>query len=317
MNAKIKIGISACLLGAQVRYDGQHKLDHYLRDTLGQFVEWVPVCPEVEFGLPTPRDAMRLVGDPQNPRLVTIKEGIDHTDGMQAWAAQRLALLEGEELSGFIFKSKSPSSGMQRVKVYKKAGASPVQEGVGIFARVFIETFPLLPVEEEGRLHDPILRENFITRIFVFKRWGDFCKEDGSINGLVDFHSDHKLLIMAHSQKMLRSLGRLVAHVKERPRGEVLDQYIMALMQGLKLHASAKQHVNVLQHIVGYFKKMLSKDEKKELLDVIMLYYKQYIPIVVPLTLLRHYVRKYNAEYLKRQHYLHPHPMELMLLNHV
>jgi len=316
MNDRPKLGISTCLLGENVRYDGGHKLDRYLKDVVGQFVDWVPVCPEVECGMPTPREALRLVGDPENPRLVTSRTGIDKTEQMLTWAKMRLDQLEKENLCGYIFKSKSPSSGMQGVKVYDKNNV-PSKKGVGMFARAFMERFPLMPVEDEGRLNDARLRENFIERIFVYKRWQNFVQNDGSRKGLVDFHTDHKLLIMAHSPKHLLELGKLVAQVKELDPKELHDRYLSTLMTALKLHATVKKNVNVLQHIMGYFKKQLSSDEKQELLEVIGNYHKGLIPLIVPITLVNHYVRKYNEPYLKRQYYLNPHPIELMLRNHV
>ncbi|MDZ7401755.1 MAG: DUF523 and DUF1722 domain-containing protein [candidate division KSB1 bacterium] len=316
MNDRPKLGISTCLLGVNVRYDGGHKLDRYLRDVVGQFVDWVPVCPEVECGLPIPREALRLVGDPENPRLVTSRTGIDKTEQMLTWAKMRLDQLEKENLCGYIFKSKSPSSGMQGIKVYDKNGV-PSKKGVGVFARAFMERFPLMPVEDEGRLNDARLRENFIERVFVYKRWLNYVQNDGSRKGLVDFHTDHKLLIMAHSPKHLSELGKLVAQAKELEPKELQNQYLTTLMTGLKLHATVKKNVNVLQHCMGYFKKQLSADEKQELLEVIGNYHKGLIPLIVPITLLNHYVRKYNEPYLKRQYYLNPHPIELMLRNHV
>ena len=316
MESPIKLGISSCLLGEKVRYDGGHKLDHYLTDTLGQFVQWVPVCPEVEYGLPIPREAMRLVGDPEDPRLVTNRTGIDHTEGMRTWARTRLAALEGEDLCGFIFKSRSPSSGLKSVKVYTEAGM-PSHRGIGIFARAFVERFPLVPVEDDGRLNDPGLRENFIERIFVFKRWKQFDAGDTGIAGLVDFHSDHKLLIMAHSPKHLKDLGTLVAEAKKLKMAALKSLYFQTLMDALRYLSTVKKNVNVLHHMMGYFKEVLSADEKQELLAVIDRYHRNLVPLVVPVTLINHYARKYSEPYLKRQHYLNPHPVELMLRNHV
>jgi uncharacterized protein YbgA (DUF1722 family)/uncharacterized protein YbbK (DUF523 family) len=316
MEDRIKLGISSCLLGRNVRYDGGHKHDRYLTDVLGKFVDWVPVCPEVECGLPVPREAMHLLGDPESPRLVTIRTGIDHTDRMLDWMEGKLPELEKEELCGFVFKSRSPSSGMKAVKVYNPP-AAPVKKGIGIFARAFMERFPLMPVEEEGRLHDARLRENFIERFFVFRRWRDFLKTDGTIRGLVSFHTDHKLLIMAHSQKALKTLGKSVAAPGHTDPEELFQNYLEVLMDGLLLHATARKNTNVLQHIMGYFKKQLSPDEKQELLEVIHHYHEGMIPLIVPIVLLKHYVRKYREPYLNRQHYLHPHPIELMLRNHV
>ena len=312
---KIKMGISKCLLGENVRYDGGHQHDRYLTDTLGDYFDYVPVCPEVEYGLPIPREAMRLVGTPDTARLVTIKTGIDHTDGMLKWASGKLKELETEDLCGFVFKSKSPSSGMSAVKVYGPSGM-PVHKGIGIFAGSFIKNFPILPVEEDGRLHDPLLRENFIERVFVYKRWQELLKNGKSIRKLIDFHTDHKLLVLSHSPKHYSILGKLVAAAKNY-KGDIYGEYVKNLMEGLRLIATTKKHTNVLHHIMGYFKKQLTSDEKQELLEVIENYYKQLVPLIVPITLITHYIRKYGEPYLERQHYLHPHPMELMLRNHV
>ena len=267
---KIRLGISACLLGEPVRFDGGHQWDRFITDTLGQYVEFVPVCPEAECGLGVPREAMRLVGDPDAPRLVTVRTKVDLTDRMVTWARKRVRELEREDLRGFIFKSKSPSSGMERVRVYSEtAPGSPVLRGVGMFARVFMEHFPLLPVEEEGRLHDLALRENFIERIFVYQRWRELMAANAGLGGLVAFHTRHKLLIMAHSPNHYRELGRLVARAKEVPAQELYEHYQSRLMEALRLKATPKKNTNVLQHLMGYFKKDLTADEKQELREVI------------------------------------------------
>ncbi|MBC6933918.1 MAG: DUF1722 domain-containing protein, partial [Candidatus Brocadia sp.] len=199
MHEKIKMGISSCLLGEKVRYDGRHKLDRFITDTLGQYFEWVPVCPECEYGLPVPREPLRLVGRPESPRLITIKTGIDHTEKMLQWAEKKLGELEQENLCGFIFKSKSPSSGIVGVKMYTPSGI-PSQRGAGIFGGAFMKHFPLIPVIDDGRLHNPQLRENFIENVFVFQRWQKIQKSK-SINDLVEFHTNHKLLMLAHSPR--------------------------------------------------------------------------------------------------------------------
>ena len=313
---KIKLGISACLLGENVRYDGGHKLDRFLTDTLGGYVEYVPICPEVECGLPVPREAMHLEGKPNSPRLITIYTKQDMTDRMIEWARRRVIALEKEALCGFIFKSDSPSSGMERIKVYNKKGI-PVKKGVGMFARIFMEHFPLLPVEDEGRLHDPKLRDNFIERIFTLKRWREDLAEKESRGNVVDFHTKQKLLILSHSPKHYQTMGKLVAKAKDLPLKELHQKYQTLLMESLELKTTPKKNTNVLQHMMGYFKEQLSGDEKKELLEVIDHYRQEYIPLIVPITLIQHYVRKYDQLYLKEQVYLHPHPSELQLRNHV
>jgi uncharacterized protein YbgA (DUF1722 family)/uncharacterized protein YbbK (DUF523 family) len=313
----IKLGISTCLLGENVRYDGGHKHDRFLTDTLGKYVTYRPVCPEMECGLGVPRESMRLVDDPESPRLVTVRTRQDHTERMVRWARQRVTALEKENLCGFIFKSDSPSSGMERVKVYKDGGM-PQKNGVGVFARIFMEHFPLLPVEEEGRLHDPLIRENFIERIFTLKRWVESVETGKSRARLVDFHTRHKMLISAHSEKHERIMGRMVAQGGNRLS---LDgdyaQYQTLLMEALRLKATPKKNANVLQHMMGYFKQQLSTDEKMELIEIIDKYRMESLPLIVPVTLIGHYVRKYDQPYLKMQVYLNPHPLDLQMRNHV
>ncbi len=313
---KVRLGISTCLSGEPVRYDGGHKLDRFLTGTLGQYVEYVPVCPEVECGLPVPRESMHLEGNPEAPRLVTSRTRQDMTDRMIQWARKRVVELEKENLRGFIFKSNSPSSGMEHVKVYHEKGI-PVKKGVGMFARIFMEHFPLLPVEDEGRLNDPKLRENFIERIFTLKRWRETLAQKGGRGSIVEFHTMHKLLILSHSPVHYQSMGQLVAKAKEFSLKELQQKYQALLMEALLLKTTPKKNSNVLLHMMGYFKVRLSSDEKKELLEVIDHYGQGYIPLVVPVTLINHYVRKYDQPYLKGQAYLNPHPIELQLRNHV
>lgn len=312
--ARIRLGVSRCLLGDPVRWDGGHKHDHFLTDVLGPYVEYVPVCPEVEAGFGIPREPFRLIGDWGAPRLVTNRTGVDHTDRMQTWAAQRLEELAGEALMGFVFKKDSPSSGMERVKVYDRNGV-PMKRGVGIFARAFMERFPDIPVEEEGRLNDTRLRENFIERIFTLDRWREVAERPSRM-GLVQFHTAHKLLLLSHSPEHYREMGRLVADLRGRPLDEVFGAYRGMLTDALRLHATNRKQRNVLQHAMGYFKKVLSPDEKRELLEVLEAYGREDVPLIVPVTLIDHYVRKYDEPYLKGQVYLRPHPLELRLRNH-
>jgi len=316
MDHTIKIGVSSCLLGKEVRYNGGHSHDRYITDILGQHFSFVDVCPEVEAGLGIPRETMRLVGDPEAPRLVTSKTGKDFTDKMVNWARKRAKELEKENLCGFIFKSKSPSSGMERVKVYTEEGFPGSNKGVGLFAGAFMTHFPLIPVEEEGRLHDAPLRENFIERIFALKRWRQLADQKKSRGNIVGFHTAHKLQIMSHSLKQYHNMGRLVARAKEIPLEDLYEQYEALFMQTLSLKATVKKNVNVLQHVAGYFKKLLTKDEKQELQEIIEQYHRYFTPLIVPITLVNHYVRKYDQEYLQKQYYLNPHPIELKLRNH-
>ncbi|MDJ0784603.1 MAG: DUF523 and DUF1722 domain-containing protein [Desulfosarcinaceae bacterium] len=315
MTTPLKIGISACLLGQNVRWNGGHALNRFVAHTLGHFVSFVPVCPEMECGLGTPRETLRLVGSVEAPRLVTTKTGIDHTERMQTWAKKRLDQLAEEDLCGFIFKKDSPSSGLLRVKVYNEKG-QPVKKGVGMFARAFTERFPRIPVEEEGRLNDPKLRENFIEQIFTLRDWRNTLSERKAMGRLVAFHTRQKMLILSHSQKHYREMGKLVAAGKEMGMKALHDRYEALLMEALSLKTTIKKNTNVLLHILGHFKKQLSADEKQEMLELIDNYRAEQIPLIVPVTLVNHYVRKYDKPYLAQQTYLNPHPLELKLRNH-
>ena len=312
----VRLGISSCLLGEQVRYDGGHKLDHFLVDILGQYVEWVPVCPEVEIGLPVPRESMRLVGNPESPCLIAAKSGADYTDRMQAWARERAEQLAAMELCGFVFKKDSPSSGLFRVKVYDQHGM-PSRTGTGIFPREVRRRFPLLPLEEEGRLNDMPLRENFIERIFAYYRWTELLKRDPTPGGLVRFHTAHKLTLMAHSPKHYQQLGQLVARAGILRWDELVATYGAQFMEGLALLSTRRKHVNVLQHLMGYLKRDLSSEDKQELLTLIEDYRQELVPLIVPLTLLQHHLRRHQVpEWVWEQVYLRPYPKELMLRNH-
>jgi uncharacterized protein YbgA (DUF1722 family)/uncharacterized protein YbbK (DUF523 family) len=316
MQEPIRIGISACLLGEKVRWNGVGARDAFITETLGKFVQWVPVCPEVECGLPIPRETMRLVGPIDNPRLVTSRSGIDHTERMQTWIQKRLAELESQDLVGFIFKKDSPSSGLMRVKVYNASGM-PEKKGTGLFARAFVERFPRVPVEEEGRLNDPKLRETFIEQIFTFQRWRQTLARGRRMGSLVEFHTRHKLLLLSHSPNHYREMGRLVATGKGQAADVLFDGYEKLLLEALRLKTTHKKQINVLQHMLGYFKNDLSHDEKQEILEILNNYRREQLPLIVPLTLINHYVRKYDQPYLAQQVYLNPHPAELKLRNHV
>lgn len=315
MTETITIGVSACLLGEKVRYDGGHKHDRYITDTLGRFFRFLPVCPEVGCGLPVPREAMRLEGDPAAPRLVTGRTRIDLTEQMLGYCRRQVEELAAADLCGFIFKKDSPSSGLFRVKVYNEG--IPAKAGRGLFADAVVKRFPLLPVEEEGRLCDMGIRENFIERVFAFAAWKDFARNARGVGDLVKFHTGRKLQVMAHSPQIYREMGRLVAEGKGMEREELFTRYQELLLRALALHATVKKNSNVLSHIMGYFKKQLDAREKAEMLDIIGSYRASMIPLIVPVTLLKHYVAKYGQEYLARQSYLNPHPLELMLRNHV
>ena len=314
--APLRLGISRCLLGDEVRFDGGHKRDIFLTEVLGRYVEWVPVCPEVEAGLGTPREAMRLVGNPQDPRLVTIKSGKDHTEVLETMTRHRIQELKELDLSGYVFKKGSPSCGIERVRIYNEHEMTS-RNGVGLFARAFTEQFPLIPVEEEGRLCDPTLRENFIERVFCYRRWQDLVQRGVTRQALVQFHTIHKYLLLAHHPQQCEVLGRLVGQAERHPPKELALRYGDLFMKALAVKATVRKHVNVLQHILGYFKERLGAHEKAELLGVIGDYHHGLTPLIVPLTLIKHYVQIFDVSYICNQVYLNPYPKELMLRNHV
>jgi len=315
----IKIGVSSCLLGEQVRFDGGHKRSDFLVDTLGSFVEFVPVCPEMEIGLGVPRETLRLVRDAsaaRPARLVANQTGIDHTDKMNSYAQRRVVALGGEELSGYVLKKDSPSCGMERVRIYGSSG-TPTRDGTGLFAAALIRRYPSLPVEEEGRLNDPHLRENFVERVFAYRRLRSFFSSRATLGGLVQFHTAHKLILMAHSPKAYRELGRFVADVKRLARDNVPERYEFAFMEALKKLATTARHTNVLHHMLGYLRDHLDGTARDELVTLIDDYRRGLVPLIVPITLFRHYVREFDITYLRGQVYLEPHPKELMLRNDV
>jgi len=313
---RIRLGVSACLLGQRVRFDGGHKRDEFLVESLGRFVEWVPVCPEVESGMTAPRESMRLVQSAGRIRLVTTTTGEDMTEPMERAATRRIATLGESGLCGFILKKDSPSCGLHRVKVYDIDGP-PARSGRGLFAAALAAHFPLLPVEEEGRLRDPRLREHFIERVFAYRRVTTLFAEGWSTADLVRFHAAHKLALMAHDPRATTILGRLVASAKQTPRTILRERYTAAFMTTLATLATRQKHANVLQHMLGYFKRALDRDGRSELLDALRHYAAGFVPLVVPLTLFRHHIRRLGVVYLTEQVYLQPHPMELMLRNHV
>jgi uncharacterized protein YbgA (DUF1722 family)/uncharacterized protein YbbK (DUF523 family) len=311
----IRIGVSSCLLGCKVRFDGGHKKDDFLVGTFGRWVEWVPVCPEVEVRMGTPRESVRLVREGDGVRLVAPKSGKDWTDAMGSYAVERVEELVGKRLCGYVLKKDSPSCGMERVKVY--GAGMPTKSGTGVFAQALLARLPNLPVEEEGRLCDPQLRDNFVERVFAYHRLRQFFDGRWVLSGLVAFHTANKLQLMAHAPKAYEALGRLVAGAKATPRDEVTVRYEDAFMQGLKVVATVRRNTNVLQHILGYFKNLLDTDARAELLALIEDYHRGLVPLIVPITLVRHYVRLHGVSYLAGQTYLEPHPKELMLRNHV
>ena len=312
----IRIGVSACLLGEEVRFDGGHKRDTFLTTVLDPHVEFVPVCPEVEMGLGTPRETLRLIRRGDDLRMITTRTNIDHTEAMSLWARGRLDALERMDLSGYVLKKDSPSCGMERVKTYA-SGAAARRDGRGLFAAALLERMPQLPVEEEGRLTDPVLRENFIERVFAYRRLQDLFGSRWTAGALVVFHTAHKMSLLAHSVRGYGEMGRLVAAVRTRPRAELRSVYSSLFMKTLAVPATRARHTNVLQHMAGHLKQLLDDPSREELAATILDYRNGLVPLIVPVTLFRHHVRVHEVTYLEAQTYLAPHPRELMLRNHV
>jgi len=312
----IRLGVSSCLLGQKVRFDGGHKRDRFLIDVLGDWFEWVPVCPEIDIGLGIPRPSIRLVHGQPFPRLIQPVTGEDLTERMEAYSQTKLDELKARDLDGYILKRASPSCGMERVKVFGKGG-SPTKSGVGVYARVLMERWPTLPVEEEGRLNDPVLRERFIEHVFCRHRWSSLVRRGLTRRALVEFHTAHKLVLRAHNEAGYRRLGRIVAGAGAVPDLELFASYETEFHDTLNHNATSKRHTNVLYHVLGYLKQVLDSFEKKEAVQLIEDYRLGLVPLVVPVTLLRHHVLKHQIEYMMGQLYLEPHPRELMLRNRV
>ncbi len=313
--SEIRIGVSACLLGSRVRHDGGHKKDAFVTGALSRFVTFVSVCPEVEVGMGTPRESVRLVRLGGEVRMVAPASGTDHTDAMRRWAGGRARELEGEDLCGFVLKKDSPSCGMERVEVHSKGAAAP--SGRGLFARALMERMPLLPVEEEGRLDDPRLRENFVERVFAYRRLKSLLARRRRVGDLARFHAAEKLLLLAHDPAACGALGRLAAAARGRPRAEVAGGYGERYMRALAKLATPGRHAKVLRLMAGYLEDLLPAEERQELHQAIADFRRGLLPLVVPLTLLGHHVRRHRVSSLQGQTYLEPHRKELMLRNHV
>ena len=310
---RARIGVSSCLLGQRVRFDGGHKRDDFVTGPLGELFEYVPVCPEVGIGMTVPREPIRLVGDAGQPRAVGVRNtALDVTGDLERFARQQAGVLG--DISGYIFKKDSPSCGMERVRVYQESGM-PERKASGIYARVIREQMPLLPVEEEGRLNDPVLRENFVNRVFAYRRWQLLVDSGVMASRLIQFHADHKYLVMAHSQAAYERMGRLLSNLAGVDLDAVGDEYVRELMTALTRRVTRTRHSNVLHHIMGYLKRAIDGGDKAELVQTIEAYRRGEVPLVVPITLLRHYFRRHPDPYMERQHYLRPHPEQLSLRN--
>lgn len=308
---KPRIAVSACLMGQPVRFDGGHKQNRFIIDQLGELMDIVPFCPEMEAGLGTPRPAIQLRKIEGEVRLVESKNAsIDVTERVTRVAQKRARQL-GDTISGIIVQRKSPTCGMERIPVYNEPGKSPTYNGIGIFVQTFSELAPLVPIEEEGRMNDPILRENFLERVYAFDRWKQLDPED--LKGFIDFHARHKLLLMARGSDAYMVLGRIVSGVTRKTLKRCRDAYIQQFMVTLKKRVSRGNHCNVLQHITGYFKKTLSAEDKQELIRLFDAYRAFQVPLVTPVMMLSHHLRKHPNAYLQQQYYFTPYPQSLAL----
>ncbi|MGL5031614.1 MAG: YbgA family protein [Aeromonas sp.] len=309
---KINVGISACLLGQPVRFDGGHKRSSFCERELGAHFDYHPVCPEMAIGLGTPRPTIRLVKRQGEIRAEASNGSFDVTEQLIAFSEQKARQLDF--ISGYILCAKSPSCGMERVKLYGANNEGSAKEGVGLFAKALMEANPLLPVEEDGRLCDPILRENFVLRVFAYHDWQQLCAAGITAASLIGFHSRYKYLVLSHATPQYRALGQLLGNLgKHANLQQIADNYIKGLMATLTLRANRRSHTNVLMHLQGYFKRVLTPSQKQELAEAINQYRLGVYPLLVPLTLIRHYLREYPNAYLSEQVYLHPHPDSLKL----
>ena len=311
----IRLGVSSCLLGEMVRFDGGHQRDRFVTDVLGPWVQWVPVCPEVEVGMPTPRPAIHIEEDERGEQLVAPSTGENFTEVMTAFSKRRVGELEAEGLDGYVLKKNSPSCGLSRISVYKN-GKRAHRGGVGLFAASLIANSPLLPIEEEGRLNDPGLRESFIEQILCRNRWRLAVKRGLTRKRLIDFHTAHKLILFSHNESASRRLGRLVGEMSKTPDEALFARYELDFHMCLRSKMTRKRHTNVLQHAMGHLKQFLDSKAKQEILATIADFRQALLPLIVPLTLLKFNMNQYSVDYLRGQLYFDPHPKELMLRNH-
>jgi uncharacterized protein YbgA (DUF1722 family)/uncharacterized protein YbbK (DUF523 family) len=311
---KPKLGISACLMGDEVRFNGGHKESHLCTRELTEYFEFVTACPEVAIGMGIPREPIRLVGDPQNPQAIgSVNSALNVTASLAAYGAQMAEELG--DICGYIFMQKSPSCGLERVKVYRENGAPVDGGGRGIYAQAFCERHPNLPVEEDGRLNDAVLRENFITRVFAYAAWQELLKAGISRRSLTEFHSRYKYQLMANDPVQYKVLGNLLGSMGRSDPNEIAPRYFSDLMAALKKPATRRTHTNVLQHISGYLKQTLTAADKQEIQQLIAQYHQGIVPLIVPLTLLKHHFRQHPDPYVALQVYMQPHPENLSLRN--
>ena len=314
-NDVIRVGVSSCLLGQKVRHDGGHTRNHFVVNTLGQYFHLEPFCPELSAGLSVPRPSIHLKKIAGQIRVVGTKDAtFDVTENLQKSASKASKTMY--HLSGYILKKDSPSCGMERVRVYNETGQA-TRTGHGVFAETLLHAHPNLPVEEEGRLCDPKLRENFILRVFTYHRWQQLTQNGLTVSGLIDFHTKNKFNLLAHDENTYRQLGKLVANTTKDNLDAYAELYIQELMTALKTPATRKRHTNVLMHMMGYLKTTLTRGDKKEFISLLDQYRSGKLPLIVPITLLKHHLRSVSVPYIRQQTYIQPYPDDLMLRNHL
>lgn len=312
----MKIGVSSCLLGDQCRYDGSGSKDAFITNELKKYFELIGYCPEEPvFG--TPRDTIRLVEVNNEVRVHIGRNGEDVTDKLTISSQSFAKKAKVDELCGFILKSKSPTCGMERVKVYQETNAPSEKKGIGFFAKELKKIYPYLPMEEEGRLNDPWLKENFLMQVFAYSDLQSFLKKELQYKDLVQFHTNYKYLIFAKSEKSYKQLGRIVANHEKKPIDEILKIYELEFLKAISEKSTIKKTYNVLLHIVGYFKKLITKEEKEHLITACEEYKQGIIPLIAVTKLINLYVTRFDEKYLKTQKFLHPYPKELSLRSHI
>ena len=310
---KIKIGVSACLLGKEVRFNAQHKYHWYINEILGKYFDYVPICPEVAIGMGVPRKSVRLVGHSDSPEMIEPISGKNWTEKMVSYSEKKVKNFG--DLSGFLFKRASPTCGVFRVKVYQKNGI-PLPEGMGLFSQKVSQEWPLLPIEEEGRLNDTMLRENFLERVFGYQRIRKLMEKKFQRKDWIDFHTQNKFLLLAHSRKYYTELGHLVSAIEKKSPMDFKQEYSVLYMEALAVQTTRKKHGDVLLHILGFLKKILTKEQKEDILKAIKNYTESVYPLIVPMTLLNHYITLNKIDYIQKQIYLCPTPEDLCLRNH-
>lgn len=312
----MKLGVSSCLLGNFCRYDGAHSKDDFVVNILQKYFDFVPYCPEkMVFG--TPRESIRLVEIDEQIKVITNSSKKDVSKELEDISIYCSEQIKNDDLCGIILKSKSPTCGIERVKVYQDKSSINEKKGVGLFAHEIKKRYPYLPMEEEGRLQDPWLRENFLMQIFAYEELFEFLKKESSMKELIDFHTSYKYLIYSKSQLSYKTLGNIVANQEGKEFNEILEEYKKYFLIAIALKSNIKKTYNVLLHIFGYFKKLITSEEKQDLLEAIEDFKNELIPLIAVIKLLNIYANRFSLEYLQKQKFLNPYPKELALRSNI